>query len=478
MLRQLVEWMARAPEAMAAQEGATAWTVSQLLREADEVARMLRRAGVHAGDRVIWHGGSSLDFAVVLLGTWMLDATYVGINPRYTDREVQEIIARTAPRVVLTPQALATMRAGSEGIIDHSPPLVTDGRYPALLVFTTGSTGRPKIAVISHGAIASASAMQAAQTQWGAVRTINALPANHIGGVVNITTSTWWAAEAVDFIPAFSPQAVIDRLRHTARVRLAAVPMLLRRCLDDPDFADAARGRLVHALSGGAPLPRGVCDELTALGVRVQGMYGMSETSGSLCYTDPGDDAATTCTTVGRPPVGVTLRIAPLGSGGESWGEGEVQARGALVFDGYLDDPAATEAAFTPDGWLRTGDVGVLHHGGALQLTGRLKEIINTGGHKVMPAEIETMLQAHPQVQAAVVVGLPDATFGEAVAAAVVLDPGQAVTWPDLEHWCRTHLANYKVPKRWVQLDRLPILGVGKVDRRAVALHFTEPARV
>ena len=474
VLDRLMAWRGRAPDALAAQEGSVCWSTTRLLHEATRIAHAMAADGVTRGDRVAWCGHSTLDFASVLLGTWLLDATYVGINPRYTNREADEVIERTGPRLVVTPERCDAWRTVIPAHDSGMPLPPTRAETPALLVFTSGTTGRPRIAVISHRAIAAASATQAAHTLRGATRTINALPANHIGGVVNITTATWWACQAVHFVPGFSTAGVIDALRHARDVRLAGVPTLFRRCLEDPAFADAARGRLVHALSGGAPLPRSVHADLTALGVHVQGMYGQSEMSGSACYTAQNDDAETTCVTVGRPPVGVELRLGALdGSRGEQR-EGEIQIRGPQVFDGYLDDPVATAQAFTPDGWLRSGDLGEQRADGSIRITGRLKEIINTGGHKVMPGEVEAVLHANPAVRHAAVVATVDPVFGEAVAAAVVMRDDASIASADLEGWCRARLVNYKVPKRWMQVADLPLLGLGKVDRKAVAQAFLE----
>ncbi|MCC7054364.1 MAG: acyl--CoA ligase [Gemmatimonadaceae bacterium] len=473
LLAHLTAWAERAPGDPAAQQGDEVWSTGELLRQADVTAHLLQRHGVRAGDRVAWHGGSSLDFAAVLLATWRLDATYVGINPRYTDREVRDVLARTSPAVVLTPSSLRDARRRTDAAALPAALPEPRGDRPALLVFTTGSTGRPKVAVLPHRGIAAASATQAAAMRSHARRTINALPANHIGGIVNITTATWWAHETVDFVPVFSPAAIIERLNATSDVRLAAVPMLFQRCLEAPDFAAAARGRLVHALSGGAPLPATVCERLRALDVTVQGMYGQSEVCGSVCFTGLQDDTATTCDTVGWPVPGMELRLGPLDGSAGAGDEGEVQVRGAQLFTHYLDDPGATRAAVTADGWLRTGDLGARRPDGALRLTGRLKELINTGGHKVMPGEVERVLMAHPQVATAVVLGTPDAAFGETVAAAIVTRDGRSAEWPVLERWCRDQLANYKVPKRWMQVDALPLLGVGKVDRQALTAQLT-----
>lgn len=468
LLARLEAWRDTAPDALAAMEDTTLWSVSTLLAQARDVAGLLRAHGTVAGDRIAWHGPSSLDFARVLLGTWMLDATYVGINPRYTTREVDEVIDRTTPRLVLSSALLREWRARVH-CADPVPLAPPDGAHPALLVFTTGSTGRPKVVVLSHRAVGASAAAQAAHTTWWHTRTINALPANHIGSIANVTTATWWAMEAVDFVPVFSPEAVARQVRRTPHARLAAVPAMLRRCLDDPAFMAAAPGHLRHVLSGGAPLPRGIHDALQALGATVQGMYGQSEVCGSVCFTRRDDDAGTTCNTVGRPHHAASIRIAR--PDGASVGDhGELQVRCDHLLDGYLDDPDATAAAFTPDGWLRTGDLAVQRADGAVTITGRLKDVINTGGYKVMPAEVEQVLHAHPAIASAVVVGAPDPQFGEVVAAVIVTHGGAAPPLPALEQHCRALLANYKVPRRWVHRDTLPTLGVGKVDRQALRM--------
>lgn len=491
MRERLEAWHDRAPDDLAASEGDRLWTVRELLDRADTTARSLLAAGVVAGDTVAWWGGPSLDFAAVLLATWRVDATYVGINPRYTAREIAALFDRARPRLIVhgesrptvageppTPDArwLSRVRArssliarsteeGSDGI---ALPGAT-GSHPALIVFTTGSTGQPKGALISHRSIAAASRGQAASMNRSARCTINALPVNHIGGLVNITTAAWWDGQHIAFVPAFTPEAIIAALHRFEAVRLPAVPMLFRRCLDTPGFAAAARGRLVHALSGGAPLPRAVRDDLTMLEVDVQGMYGQTEMSGSACYTGPDDDAETTCSTVGRPPAGVDVRLAPLDGTDGDLREGELQVRGPQVFDGYLEDPEATRQAFTADGWLRSGDLAVRRTNGTIQLTGRLREVINTRGFKVMPREIEDTLLLHPAVASAAVVGARSAAFGETIVAFVTLHENVPAETSAIRDWCRDHLAHFKVPGTVVRLDSMPLLGVGKIDKLTLA---------
>jgi acyl-CoA synthetase (AMP-forming)/AMP-acid ligase II len=344
LLARMDAWAVRSPNDVAATQGDVEWSIAELRDRSRALASALHSAGVMPGDNVAWWGSSSLDFATVLLATWRLDATYVGIHPRYTPREVLGVMERVNPRVVLHEVGAAawrdsavlteaveqgrvrrieSMSAASDAVVRHTPSSV----HPAVIVFTTGSTGAPKAALISHRAIAAASEHQTLATDVGVTCTINALPANHIGGLVNITTSAWWAHTCVAFVPAFSPAAVVDVLNRREGIRLGAVPMLFRRCLDDPSFAAAATGSLRHALSGGAALPRSVYDALTALGIRVQGMYGQTEMSGSVCFTSHDDDAATTCETIGRPHSGIEARLAAADGGPTDGDEGAAGAR-------------------------------------------------------------------------------------------------------------------------------------------------------
>lgn len=488
---RLADWVARTPDAPAVAEGATTWSIATLLRRASGCATALRALGVTRGARVAWWGAPSLDFTVALLATWRVGATYLGIDPRYTAAEVTATLARAGAGVVLTGAAFdpgeerrAAVRAvaslhdiasldgaSRDGAAEWE--MAPDGgdapETPALLVFTTGSTGTPKGALISHRAIAAASHHQAVATASTARATIHALPCNHIGGLVNVTTAGWWGEQCLVCVPRFSPAAIAAELRARTAVRLPGVPSLFRRCLDDADFRTAAPGRLVHALSGGAPMTPDVHEGLTALGVPVQGMYGQTEMSGSVCFTAFPADLAAACGGVGRAHPGIALRVGPpLGSLDASVG-GELQVQGAQLFDGYLDDAQATAEAFTPDGWLRSGDLACVLPDGTVQLTGRLREVINTSGYKVMPGEVERVLLAHPDVALAAVVGRPHPVYGEVPCAFVRWRDGGECEVSTLHAWCAERLASYKRPREIRSLDAFPLLGVGKVDRRALA---------
>jgi len=185
--------------------------------------------------------------------------------------------------------------------------------------------------------------------------------------------------------------------------------------------------------------------------------YGLTET-GTATSTSPEDDFETVATTVGRPRPGFELRIdAPAGEAGE------VVIKGPTVMAGYLDDPEATAATLSPDGWLRTGDLGVLDDRGYLRIVGRIKDMFIVGGFNVYPAEIENALLRHPDIKQAAVIGIPDDRLGEVGMAFVVTAPGDAVTGADILAWCRDQMANYKVPRNIEIVDELPMNATGKV---------------
>jgi acyl-CoA synthetase (AMP-forming)/AMP-acid ligase II len=196
--------------------------------------------------------------------------------------------------------------------------------------------------------------------------------------------------------------------------------------------------------------------------------YGLTE-GGTATATDPGDDPEVVATTVGRPRPGVELRIVGAGDVDVSPGDaGEILLRGDTVMSHYLDDPEATAEALSPDGWLRTGDIGTLDEHGRLHIVGRAKDMFIVGGFNAYPAEIENALLRHPDINQAAVVGIPDERLGEVGMAFVVLAPGATTSANEIISWSRDQMANYKVPRRVEILDELPLNATGKVEKLAL----------
>jgi acyl-CoA synthetase (AMP-forming)/AMP-acid ligase II len=270
---------------------------------------------------------------------------------------------------------------------------------------------------------------------------------------------------------AMLPEPVFDADRVLARVAaervtvLPGAPTLYQSLLDHPDRDRHDLSSLRVAVTGAADIPveliRRVAGELPFSTV-VTG-YGLTE-AGTASATVPGDDPETVATTVGRPRPGFEIRIAGAEGAAAPAGEtGEVVLRGPSVMAGYLDDPAATAEALSPEGWLRTGDLGVLDDRGYLRIVGRSKDMFIVGGFNAYPAEIENHLLRHPDVRQAAVIGIPDDRLGEVGMAYVVTTAGDPAAADGIRAWCRDQMANYKVPRVVEVVDALPVNATGKV---------------
>jgi acyl-CoA synthetase (AMP-forming)/AMP-acid ligase II len=277
------------------------------------------------------------------------------------------------------------------------------------------------------------------------------------------------------------PEPVFDVDRALARVAEEQVtvfpgaPTLYQSILDHPDRDRFDLSSLRVAVTGAADIPVELIRRMAAelpFSTIITG-YGLTE-GGTVCATSPDDDPETIATTVGRPRPGYEVRIADGALQEVPTGEaGEVLVRSATVMAGYLDDPEATADALTPDGWLRTGDLGVVDDGGCLRIVGRSKDMFIVGGFNAYPAEIENALLRHPDVQQAAVIGILDERLGEVGMAFVVVRSGDRATGAEILTWCRDQMANYKVPRAIEVLDELPINATGKVVKDELRARVT-----
>jgi acyl-CoA synthetase (AMP-forming)/AMP-acid ligase II len=337
---------------------------------------------------------------------------------------------------------------------------------PSDILFTSGTTGVPKGVVQTHGRTL------AVATDWVAMTGLRAgdrylmvNPYFHMFGLkAGILASVAAGATML-------PEAVFDVDRALSRVADESVtvfpgaPTLYQSILDHPDRDRFDLSSLRVAVTGAADIPveliRRIHDELP-FSMIVTG-YGLTE-GGTASATSPDDDPDAIATTVGRARPGFELRIVDGSDDEVEAGEsGEVLLRGSSIMSHYLDDPEATAAAFTSDGWLRTGDLGQIDDAGRLKIVGRSKDMFIVGGFNAYPAEIENALLRHPDIRQAAVIGVADQRLGEVAMAFVVLRAGARLTGPDVVSWSRQQMANYKVPRRVVIVDELPLNATGKV---------------
>ncbi|AXK37068.1 acyl-CoA synthetase [Streptomyces armeniacus] len=472
--------LAARPGRTALRFGERALTYGRLAAAAGTLA-----ARLPAGRRVACWATPTLETAVGVVAGLLAGVPVVPLNPRTGERELAHILGDAAPAAVLAapgerlPDALGALPRTDVDVTATGPAPVPapepPPESPALIVYTSGTTGPPKGAVLPRRALAANLDALRDAWQWTADDVLaHALPLFHVHGLILGVLGPLRRGGAVRHLGRFSAEGVARELSSGATM-LFAVPTMYHRLAEavgtDPALARALAGaRLL--VSGSAALP--VHDHeriLAATGRRVVERYGMTETLMNTSVR--ADDTDTGPGTVGVPLAGVELRLvdeeeAELTGAGEV---GEIRVRGPHLFSGYLNRPDATAAAFTADGWFRTGDMAVRAPGGALRIVGRqATDLIKSGGYKIGAGEIENVLLEHPAVAEAAVTGEPDTDLGERVVAWIVpADPGEPPAAGELAGHVSAQLAPHKRPRTVHLLAALPRNDMGKVMKRALA---------
>ena len=446
-------------------------TAGDVDRASRKVAARLAGAGLRPGDRVLMSAGTSVELVEAHVAALRLGLVVVPANTAYREREIAHIVGDARPRaaVVDDPDRAAWVRRADPDALVFGPDVdiaSSQGRSgapvldavrpddPALIGYTSGTTGTPKGAVLSHGNILASSESVRLAWRWTADdRLVLALPLFHIHGLgVGLHGTLLTGASAV-LLPRFDPHTVLDAAAAHDATLFFGVPTMYARLAGSPRLAELGGLRL--CVSGSAPLPPAVFDRLAdGSGQRVLERYGMTETGMNVSNPYDGERRPGT---VGFPLPGVELRLAD---------DGEIHLRGPNVFGGYWGRPDATAEAFTDDGWFKTGDIGEHDPDGYLRLVGRARDLIITGGLNVYPREVEDVLLEHPGVAEAAVAGTPDAEWGEIVSAWVV--PASSAAPPpeaELEGFAAERLARFKCPRRVVFVEELPRNALGKVLR-------------
>ena len=448
--------------ALVAADGA-ATSVAELRSRVAAAAAGLVAAGVRPGDRVAYPAPSEPESVVRYLATLAVGAVAVPLNPQAPAPETARALALVTP--VITPDAFPAPVPG----VPLALAACRDDD-PAVLLFSSGTSGAPRAAVLTHGSLrANLDQVRSDPTLQLAAddHTLCALPLFHIFGC-NTALGLPLAAGAP--VTIIEPQAIMESATVVARddIRvIATVPTVyaawLGSFLPNTTFATV---RL--AVSGAAALPVLVAEVFRErFGVAVREGYGLTEASPIVSVASPTDPLGV----VGRPLAGIDVRLVdPADPAADvlPGDAGEVFVRGANVFAGYWDEPDATAAVLDADGWLHTGDIALFTDDGALQLIDRSKDLIIVSGFNVYPAEVEDVLAADATVAAAAVIGEPDPRTGEAVVAYVVPAPDATVDPEALRERCRTELARYKCPVRIDVVEALPRTATGKVLRRGL----------
>jgi len=484
------------------------FTYAELLAASESVARwLLDREGLAGAqdldeERVALMIPSGFAYVAALLGVWRAGGVAVPLCVTHPAPELAYVLDDTgatavlAHRDILDPVAgLAAERgadlglvpdilapapdAGSEGA--RHLPGITGGRR-ALILYTSGTTGRPKGAVSTHASLAAN--IEALVEAWGWEpndRILHVLPLHHTHGIVNALLCALWTGATCEMRLRFDAEAVWQRLAAGGITLFMAVPTIYRKLElawdstpeDERDVMTAGAGRLRLMVSGSAALPVSLFERWKDIGDHtLLERYGMTEIGMALSNPLEGERRAGS---VGRPLPGVEIRL--VDSAGNEVAEtngatGEIEVRGPAVFLEYWGRPSETEASFH-DGWFRTGDEAILEEG-AYRILGRQSvDIIKTGGFKVSALEIEGVLREHPEIDECAVVGVPDPEWGEAVCAALV-GPSD-LTRDELRNWAADRLARYKIPARVKRVPELPRNVMGKVNKPRVQAWFDSP---
>ena len=434
-----------------------------LIARSGGIAAALSAAGLTPGDRVLASVDKSVEALLLYLAALRAGLVYVPVNPGATARELAHFTADAAPRLVVDADALARLAAAPP-----APDFADAARGPddlAALLYTSGTTGAPKGAMLSHRNLAAnAQTLTAAWAFTPADRLIHALPIFHVHGLFVATHCVLGAGARMLWLPGFDADAVLAELPRSTV--LMGVPTFYTRLLARPELTAERCAGMRLFVSGSAPLPGEVHRAFQArTGHAILERYGMTET-GMLASNPlagprvPGK--------VGPPLPGVDLRI----SGADADGIGAVEVRGDNVFRGYWQAPEKTADAFTADGWFVTGDLGRIDGAGYLELAGRAKDLIISGGLNVYPAEVEAVFEALPDVGEVAVIGVPHPDFGEAVVAVLAARPGARLDAEAVADAARAELAAYKRPKHLALVDALPRNAMGKIEKATLRQRF------
>ncbi len=486
---------------------------SGLLGLVDDLAGELTRAGLLPGDRIALRAASNAEFVVGLLAASRADLVVVPVDPALPVGEQSVRAAAVGARVMLVdglpgggagdrrepalrcwPIAVSVGREDG-GLSVHLDAAVAPNpgnataegprglrRDDAMIMFTGGTTGLPKMVPWTHeNIVSSVRAIIAAYRLGPQDATVAVMPLYHGHGLIAALLSTLASGGTV-LLPArgrFSAHTFWDDINAVGATWYTAVPtihqILLERAADDPAGSKRAALRFMRSCS--APLTSEVAQALQdTFSAPVLCAFGMTEATHQVATTgidgaERGEKPAETAGLVGRS-TGPEIRIVgPDGRPLPQDAVGEVWLHGPTVVRGYLGDPAITSANFT-DGWLRTGDLGTLSASGELTIRGRIKELINRGGEKISPEHVEGVLASHPNVLEVAVFGAPDKMYGETVAAVIVPRKSPAPTPAELAVFCRERLAAFEVPASYQEAGELPHTAKGSLDRRAVVEQF------
>ena len=486
------------------------YTYGELEKWVDACSRVYLGLGLQRGDCIAMLSSPRPEAFISFLAAARLGILWLGLNPKHQPRELKYVVSDAKPRLILTIdllegrhyftelQEISASVAEVENLVsfsengtdsksffewiqrcgegNHDTALVemacaaTDAADPALLVYTSGSSGNPKGVLLRQRELLYRSRCQLDRFPTSeAPVLINPLPINHIGGMHFLGLFAFVGGGCIRYRKSFSASEYVKALRDRSINILIILPTMFKMIVDDPDFSPDLLKSVDWFVFSGAAMSTELLELVKSSGCPMGLTYGMTETCGSVTYSDANASIEVLANTIGRPFPAGEVRVADdLGALCAVGIEGELQVRPAYCMGGYLNRPDASREAYTADGWLRTGDTAILREDGNIRFIGRRSEMYKSGGYNVYPREVELVLEGHESIRLSAVVGVPVALFDEVGWAYVVPADVGRFSEQVLRDWCKQQLANYKMPKRFIVCTELPLLPVGKVDKVAL----------
>lgn len=496
----------RSPDATALVDGDERLSWIELRDRVARFAGALRMLGVQPGDRVALLARNGNPYAEYLLGTFWAGGVINPVNTRWSAAEIAFSLADCETSILIVDpffdalipdireraphlrRIVSTGVSSVDGIASRRdwlgaakavPDALCRGEQLAAIMYTGGTTGKPKGVMLSHSGIAF-SQLGTLSLPGGAPGSVflHSAPLFHIGGLAGLFLALFAGAACV-FLPSFDPLAVLEAVERHQVTDIFLVPTMLRMLVDHPRFGDfdTASVRLIRY--GASTIDQALLARLVAAFPQTSfcQAYGMTELSPTCCLLAPADHGPEAfvngrARSAGRATTICEVRIlASDGSEAPRGESGEVAVRGPNVMLGYWGRPDETAAALC-DGWMHTGDVGRMDAEGYVTIVDRLKDMIVTGGENVYSAEVESVLSTHPGIAELAIIGLPDARWGERVHAVVVPRPGADIDLAGVQNHCRSRLAGYKLPRSLSLVDELPLSGVGKILKTELRERF------
>ncbi len=489
-------WAGSQPDAIALTDDLLTLRYGELPAAVDAVAAQLSAAGVRPGDRVLLVAENSVALAACIMALSQLDAWSATVNARLSAREIDNFLEHSGARRALyfgavSPAAQAhALARGAERQLwpvigeiflgplnphaETEPVFADPALQPAVMVYTSGTTGAPKAVMLSHASLLFIGNNNRQLRKLGPDDTVyGVLPLSHVYGLSALLVASLASGATLLLVPRFTEQSLAHALAMRGITVMHGAPPMYAKLLawSEQTGTPLPAPHLRVAQSGGAPLTPALKSAFEkTFRVVLQNGYGMTEAAPSICQTRM--EAPRSDCSVGAAIPGIEVRLQ--GAELDEAGVGEIQVRGPNVMLGYYRAPELTAETLTDDGWLRTGDVGSLTPNGFLQITDRAKDVIKSGGEWISSVDLENALMAHPDVLEASVVGVPDDKWGERPLATVVRAADSEVDAAELREFLGSKVAGWQVPERWAFIDEVPKTSVGKFDKKVLRKRYAE----